>query len=342
MAAISWARVARALPTSTWTTDLSARAATAAGAHGNDLRLALLAAAAPADGSARRQLLSEIRDSRSFGALAAFGDVSGLPDDVARDLIALIESQITTTISAATRGAYGFGSQNAGRTLVVLNITHPNVARWEPIYALLGEPLVAAGDKRGACAVLTSRADRLGADVRARLAEIASAIVNHPASPVDRHTAQPDALGPAAELAASLNSDVEVTQVLLARLLAGDADHRIWASRLALHLGPSVAAGVLTLLAQDPEPSVRASAASCVARLVADGSGDSLAVVALQRCTEDPGTKVPQSIAETMADRPLRTIVASDILRQMASHRSALVRTTVREISEPAAEGSSG
>ena len=133
---------------------------------------------------------------------------------------------------------------------------------------------MAAGDKRAACAVLAHQTDRLDAEVQARLAEIASAMVNQPPALIDRLNALSDALGPAAELAASLITDVQVLQELLARLLTGDADHRASASRLALHLGPSVAAGVLTSLAQDPEPSVRASAASCLARLVADDSGD--------------------------------------------------------------------
>jgi hypothetical protein len=333
--ATSWARVVQALPAGIWTRHLASRATRAAGAHHNALRLALLAAAAPADDGAQRQLLSEIRDDNSLAALAAFGNVSGLPEDVVCALVAVVESLITRKINEATRGAYGFGSHDAGRTLAVLNLAYPDLARWEPIYALLEEPLVAGRDKGGACAVLARRADQLGLDVQARLAEIASAAVNHPPTPVDQLYGRPGVLGPAAELAASLGSDVEATQILLARQLTGDTDQRAWASRLALHLAPSVAAGVLTPLAQDPEPTIRATAASCLAVLIADDTGDTLAAAALRQCVKDPGTLVPRRIAETLTSQPAQTITAGDILQQLASHRSASVRAAAAERPRP-------
>ncbi|GLZ28074.1 hypothetical protein Lesp02_02640 [Lentzea sp. NBRC 105346] len=128
--AASWAGVIRALPARTWTSELASRAARAAGAHHDDLRLALLGAAAPTDDGARQQLLSEICGSNALDALAAFGDVSALPDDVAGDLIAVVESRITKQIIEARQGSWGSGPHDVGRALLVLNSTHPNVAQW--------------------------------------------------------------------------------------------------------------------------------------------------------------------------------------------------------------------
>ncbi len=64
-----------------------------------------------------------------------------------------------------------------------------------------------------------------------------------------------------------------------------------------------------------------------------------LAIAALNRCVEDPGTGVPQSIAQTLADQPRHTTAARDILGHLASHRSAFVRATLSEILPPPADG---
>lgn len=333
LTAISWARVTRALPASTWTTDLASRAAKIADAHHDALRLALLAVAATTEEAARQQLLAEIRD-KSLDVLTAIGDVSALPDDVVEELIGMTESRITRQISQATQGAYRFGSHDAGEILAVLNITHPDIARWEPIYALLDEPRVSGHHKRKACDVLARGVDRLPADVRARLTEIASSMIAHPAPLADRLNNPPDTLGPAAVLTASLGSDVETTQTLLTKLLSGEVDHRVWATRLALHLAPPAAAGVLTPLAQDTEPSVRGAAASCLARLVADGSDHTLAISTLRQSMQDPGTLVPKSIAKTLANHLKPTPAAGDLLQHLTSHRSAFVRATVADCSQ--------
>lgn len=265
--------------------------------------------------------------------------MSGLPDDVVGELIALLESRVQQADKRSTTRCAGAGSHDVGQAPAVQNVTYPASARWEPIFGLLEEPTVAARDKRGACDVLASSADRLDAEVRTRLAEIASAMAKHPVSLPDRVEGRPGALGPASELAASLSNDIEAVPELLASLLAGNSDQRSWATQLALRLLPAVAAGVLAPLTQDPEPSVRRSAASDLAQLAAASTGDALALAALRRCAEDPGTRVPRSIANALTSRPEPTAVASDILRKLASHRSASVRTTVADYLRRSSDG---
>ncbi|WP_352243194.1 hypothetical protein [Lentzea sp. NBRC 105346] len=156
-------------------------------------------------------------------------------------------------------------------------------------------------------------------------------MVSHPTALIDRLEGRPGPLGPAAELAASLGTDVDATQALLARLLTGDRDQRAWATQLALHLAPPVTAAVLSPLTQDPEPSVRAAAASGLAQLVAAGIDDTLAIAMLRLCIQDTGTQVPRSVVATLASQPALASTAEDILRTLASHRSAAVRTMAAE-----------
>lgn len=323
--AISWTRVVRALPASTWTAHLAHRAAQTANTHQERLRLALLGAAAPTHQGARQELLREIRNN-SWDALAEFGDLTHLPNEAASSLIDLAEARINDQISDAAQGAYAYGSHDIGQALVALNLTHPDVARWEPINALLEDRRVAGRHQRGACADLARAADRLNPDVRARLAELAMAMLDHPLAPPDRHNDRFSALGPAAALAANAGTDLDTNQLLLTRLLSGDDDQRLWATWVAMRLDPPVAAGVLTPLAHDPNTSVRAAAASCLAWLIAGGSGDTLAVAALHPCVDDPGTLVPLHIAETLANHSDPTTAARDILRKLAAHPSAAVR----------------
>lgn len=328
--AISWARVIRALPASTWAADLAYRATESATVHHAELRLALLGAAAPICEKAREALLVEIRDS-SWNALAEFGDLTHLPEDAAQHMINMAEARINNTIADATQGADVYGSHDAGQALVVLNRTHLRIARWDPIYALLGHRQVAAHHKRDICSDLARAADRLDPDVRARLNEIAMAIVGQPSAPLDRYDDRPSAIGPAAALAASTSTNLEATQHLLTQLLSGNDDQCVWATWVAMRLDPSVAAGVLATLARDEDTSVRAAAASCLAGLVINGSADPLAIAALNQSLDDPGTRVPLHIAKSLADHPEPNAVACSLLNQLGTHRSAAVRAAAAD-----------
>ncbi|GAA1337412.1 DUF4365 domain-containing protein [Saccharothrix algeriensis] len=328
LTATSWARVVHALPENMWTPALAAHATTTAASHHDVLRLALLAVAAPVDETARQQLLTEIRDEHSLDALAALRDVTALPDDVVADLISMLEPRIHGLIDGALHGSYSTYIHDFGRALAVLNTTHPEVARWEPLYALLSEPQVTADDKTGACIVLARRADHVPQEVRERLVDIVTVMLDHPIAPIDRIENHPGVLGPAAELATALGHHLATPHDLVTKLLAGRPEQRAWSASTAAHLPTSAAVGVLTVLAQDLHPTVRASAAAMLARLVATGTQDTLAISALQNCLVDTGTLVPLAIADTLANTPNPSDAVTDIRQTLTTHRSARVRAT--------------
>jgi hypothetical protein len=336
--ATSWARVVYALPDTTWTADRAARAAAAAGAHHDVLRRALLRVAVAAGDDARQQLLVEVQEE-SLDAFATLNDARAVSADVASMLIDQLEPLVRGHISRAQHGSYDSGGLDAGRILAVLNAVHGEVARWEPLYDLLEEPMVAAAQKRTPCDALASWAKQLPAAVRNRLREIAIAMTNDPVSLADPLGELPDALGPAASLVASLNDHDPITEQLLIRLLAGNDDHRLYATKVAvMGLDPQTAIGVLNPLIQDPDAQVRAAAASALAYLVAEGTENSLVVNALRRAIVDPGTLVPHSTAGTLRRSQQLSAVADELLHDLASHPSAAVRDAARHACNYAGE----
>lgn len=113
---------------------------------------------------------------------------------------------------------------------------------------------------------------------------------------------------------------------MLLRLLSGSNYHRYWATLIAARLNRQQDAGILASLAQDPCPDVRAGAAAGLATLASDHDEKSFAAQALERCLNDPGRKVPATIAAVLAATSKRGVVAQRALDQLRSHRSTYIR----------------
>lgn len=328
VAAISFARLVRALGSSVWTADLSARAADVASKHHDDLRLALLSVAAPHHDNVRQQLKAEAGDG-SISALDAVGDLRDLPADVVVSLVEKLAAQIESQIEEAHQNRYSHWGHDAGRILAMLNVHHRDSARWELLLTWLEDRRVPLQAKLGACDVLGRLVAQLDPGIRERVGEIASAIVNYPDTFVDMlGERMPGGRGAAAELAAAATGDQTLTRSLVNRLLAGDADLRSWACHVAVRLDPPVAAAVLASLTHDSDPEVRATAARCLVQIMAAGSADTLALEALRQAIADPGTLVVRHIARALINSP-RTDVTVDLRGELASHRSAAVRAAI-------------
>jgi hypothetical protein len=327
--ATSWAHVVHALPQEAWDEDVALRAAQSADSHHWALRWPLLEVAAQFDRATRTALIEEAR-AGSLDALAALGDVRILPTDVVTKLITVLAEHAERQLREAHGGTFGFGGHDAGHALALLNVRHQSAARWNPLLNLIQDPLVAGEHKRGALRVLASLADHLPEDIRTRLEPIAVAVAGQRAlhRPV-LFTEHGDAIGEAIALAVALGlREQDATDHRLLDLLGGDVGHRRWAALVARRLGRPEDTGLLVTLTQDLEPEVRAAAASGLAALVAAERGGGLAVNGLQRCLHDPGTRVPASIAATLADITARGAAAEEALAQLREHASARVRAT--------------
>jgi len=326
--ATSWARVADALPPDSWGKDAIQRLASRSDDHWS-LQLVIQELAARHDPDVRATLLAEA-EAGSLDALDALHSTDGMSEEAITRLIEQLSEQVTQQVNEAHAGQYGGGGRDAGRTLVILNAWHPEQANWEPVFTLLPDPAVAPDHKHGALQALANLASRLPEDARARAAPIARSLSESSPSAVPalfgpRHSIG----GVAAHLAVTLGAyDEEGTSEQLLKMLAGTSDERLWVVGIAGRARTPEHVGLLVGLCQAPEPDIRANAGAALASLVAGGNGGTLALAGLRRCLADPGTRVPQLIAKTLAEAPSLAPAAQAALAQLHDHSSALVRST--------------
>jgi hypothetical protein len=331
----SWAEVVRALG-SAWDAPASRAAGKRAGAHHDTLKFPLLGVAAVHHPGVRNELLDSVRTG-SLAALNAYGDVRELPPEVVEALIHMLAQRLRQKITDAHAGTFGIGGSDTGREITLLNLWHPASADWDQLLTFMGDSMVNGGDKRGGLQLLATLADRIPADQRARLVEIAAVIGSAQQSPAaSLFGPVQDAEGAAAVLVVAMGGHSESEHAgMLQRLLAGSTDQRTWAARLARRRGDPEDTGVLFTLTHDTEPDVRASAADGLALLVATGRGGPFAEAGLRHCLKDPGIRVPLAVAGRLADTPTTNSVAQAALEILTKHAYAPVRHSASTPPEP-------
>lgn len=322
----SWAKVVRALPPSIWDEAAGVRAAAVAATHHDALRLPLLGIAARYDDEAASRLL-EHASTGSLAALISLGDVRVLPRAVAAAVIERLGEAVERIADEARHGKFGIGGYDVGDALALLNAWHPAVARWDALLAFLGDDAVNASSKRRAMRTLATLVDHIPPAVGTRLLPIVARIATRTAPPSRGSVFDEpgDAAGDAANLAVAMGGlDVDDSLDRLFELVAGGRGDRQAAARVARQAGRPEDVGVLIVLAADPDPDVRAGAASGLAALLATGVATPSVRWALERCLEDPGALVPAHIAGTL--RSLYGAKCDDLLARLRGHRSAFVR----------------
>ena len=159
-----WSWVAHALSPADVAPTIARQLAQNADTQPDELRFALLALAAPQHAESAQGLVEEAA-SGSLQAFRHLSDVRGLPPSGAKQLITSFAEATTSVITNAQNWSYTV-SETRVEGLVLLNAWYPDLARWEPITALLSEKLVAPGDKTNALGALSRQADRLPQAVR--------------------------------------------------------------------------------------------------------------------------------------------------------------------------------
>jgi Domain of unknown function (DUF4365) len=326
--ATSWARVAEALPPDAWGEGAMRPLTSRSGDHWA-LHMTIQGLAARYDPDVRATLLAEA-EAGSLDALGGLRSTDGLSDDAISRLIEQLSDQVTQQVSEAHAGHYGYGGQDVGRTLVVLNVWHPEQANWEPVFTLLSDLAVAPDHKHGALHVLASLTGRLSEEVRTRVAPIARSLSAAPPSVITSWLGPHHSVGGvAAHLAVALGAyDEEGTSEQLLKLLAGTSDERLWVVGIAGRERTPEHIGLLVGLCQAPEPDMRANAGAALATIVAAGNSGTLAAAGLRLCLADSGTRVPQLVAKALVEAPSLAPEAQDALNALRDHPSATVRNT--------------
>lgn len=344
LVAQQWANLLWSLPPDAWSDATARRAAHEAGRHHIVLERALLGVAARHGGNeeAQARLTEEAREG-SVGALGELGSVAELPSQVAGEVIAGLVGPVHKRIEEAKGSRISFGGRDPAEALAVMNLWHHDVAQWDPLVELLSTDAVPASHKLRTLGVLASSSDGIPGPVVDRLHPVVSKLSEEPRQSHSPFEPQGDVRGPAVDLGLAIGAvDRErATEILLA-WLSGDTDERRWAVHIAYRLRRREDTGLLTTLAQDSDPDVRAAAAAALAAILPPPAGEDHAIAqGLLAALRDPGAAVPKGIAATLtsADRP--GSVGERIRRELRDHMSAAVRSSVADGPDPSSTGKS-
>ncbi len=325
--ATAWRKVVLAIPRKAWTEETMRQAKPKPRQHENSLQLALLGIAAAVDVGARRSLIERARRG-SLGAISAIGDVTDLPRSAVKAQIRKLAKAVKGQAEEARHGSWGMPVFDLGHALVILNMWHPQLARWDPLLELLAEPRASGEHKSGAITAMARSPERIPQRLREQIGKIALGISagDITTGPVLFEPGE-GLVGRATVLALALGAiDVEQSADPYVELLAGEHHERVWAAHVATRLAQYRDVGVLAVLCQDRHPSVRAAAAAGLARLCASGEGGSMALSALRHGAEDSGIWVPRAIAGQLAATDSRDEEAENLLRNLRQHRFVPVR----------------
>jgi hypothetical protein len=325
-----WANLLWTIPAEAWSEGTARRAAVDAERHAQVLERALLGIAARygGEGKARERLIAEALEG-SLSALGQIGDVTELSSDVAGKLVGILAAAVRGRIEEATSGSISLGVPDPAEALGVLNLWHPEAASWEPLIELLGDDRVHPVYKRRALLVLAASADRIPASIRGPLRPLVSRLIEE--GPV-RHSPledEPDVRGPALDLGIAIGAIDEATasEIVLA-WLAGDDGRRRWAAHAAYRLARCEDIGLLSALASDPDPSVRAAASAALTAMSPDAPMAEESIRrALRLAQVDPGVEVPRAMASALAGAGEGGEFADWIRRGLRQHISATVRS---------------
>ncbi len=324
----AWARLIDAVPEQAWTKKNASAVLPEPRKHHASLQIALEGVASKFDPKAKVKLVAKAK-SGSRHAVSALGDVTLLSKSAAAAQIDSLSKSIESQIDDARQGSFQRGSFDLAELLVVLNAWHPEVAQWDVVMRFLEDSHVLQQQKYRAIVRLADLAPQIPEGLRQRLGEASVKLVSQGRP---RYTLpfwpDRDPTGPATVLAIQIGAiDLESNSDPLVKLLAGDYRSRLWAAHAVTNRAGGQDIGVLATLSNDDHPSVRASSASGLAYLVAQGNEDALVVSALEASCADPGNLVPRTVAETLRAEGEPTEVALELLRKLEAHPSPHVRS---------------
>ncbi len=323
--ATSWSGVLRALD-GAWRDSDAEALVSGADRHHDVLRLTLRGVAAKFDDAVRTALLDDIRAS-SADALGQFGDVRQLPKDVVQLRVAYCVEALGEIAASAAQHSFGFGGVDSADELTLLSMWHPAEANWDALLTFIKDGAVAGRDKVRAVQRMARQIDQVPSGIKPDLGVIAAELAGSEIEPTDGMLGSSvRAPGAGAMLCAALGASSPADAAAdMHRLLAGEAEDRVWAARIARSRGARADVGALTVLVHDESPNVRAAAAAGLAALSVGDGGDALVEAGLRAALSDPGLRVPQALAGQLTMKDL-SAEGRTVLEELRSHAHASVR----------------
>jgi hypothetical protein len=315
----AWARVLAAVSIDEWAGD---EVAALLGRTGDNWELAdAIKVIGVQKDPAWRAANDEVLRAGSLEALQWVGPITAVPPDAVGAVVAAAGNAIREKVADARNGLYSFGARvEPGRVLVLANTAFPAVADWAPVLDLLTEPRANYDMLDGALLAIEHRAHDIPADVRGPLAAALAGIARRP-GPRSRAIDRGD---PRSAAQAALDAvDPEAVSGADWTTIRDWRGRRRMCLSLARRKDPADA-NVLTTLAGDPDPRVRAAAAQALSYWLSQDVAADRALDVLKRVVVDDGTYVARRIVSEWPDpqeprlRPLAEI--------LADHLSAEVR----------------
>ncbi|EOM74722.1 DUF4365 domain-containing protein [Rhodococcus rhodnii] len=321
------ARVLRRIPPAAWSEDdraeLSARDDV-----DSELRQAVTAIVVTDDSDRRDQLRAGIREG-NLDDLAAFGDITDLDTDTVEALCAYLEKRIDEQITALQNGRHSIYTYDFASILVLVNVWHPEQARWEPVRRFLTAPTpmwVAHLEN-----VLT-RLRRLGGsipdDVAATLVDPLHCLMLTGVVRTLPMIGSRDVRGAAGAALAAINPDVISDTELWDLMEGATREQREAAIRVIAARGIDGAFDTLWAMSRDSNPWMRAHVANQLAIAADRHEHDDRFSTLLQRLLADPGTLIARMVAVTLPGQP-RSAASDHVANILRNHLSAEVRRYV-------------
>ncbi len=284
-------RVLKAIPEDDWTTDDLERMRL----RENDnweLKDALVGITAVADDDAREELLDALRQGRTR-MLPSVPDVRSIPHDVAEAQITVLSESVRREVEEARAGTF---YRHDGRTLAMLNIWHPEVADWTPIYELFDELRVAPSSLISLATLIRDASMQIGQEIRDQLLPLLELVLDR--TPID--------FGPWQEGSEQLRTIIReaidalapgtVNDRALWSLIGGNSEERSAAARIVGRRRDVSRIDILACLSHDEASIVRASAAQWIARWLENDGVAERCNSLLEDLATAPGTLISRAI----------------------------------------------
>ncbi|WP_419909491.1 hypothetical protein [Candidatus Poriferisodalis sp.] len=275
--------------------------------------------------------LAEAAAQGDIYALAEIKDVSAFEESEGAELIDTLVERVEHARVDALAGGGNSGNSAFCHALTWLNLRLPEVARWEPVIAFLGEARTFIEDRSAICIALATDAQLIPRDVRDQLA----AVVDVAASGSASFWPGAEAAGTRLRLQIALGL-IDATGVddAVARLALGSPQEREDAC-LILHASACTNRRLLLrFLVRDTDFSVRYQAAQTIGYLVALGASDADIDLAWDVAGDD-SRQLPIALLEGFAAVPgIPGVAAQEIGSSLLQHPSAAMQHHVARVQQ--------
>lgn len=324
----AWAKLARRIPSAAWSEEY--RAALSARDDDNDaLRHAVTTVVAEGDPQRRDQLRAGIREGK-LDDLEAFGDVRDLDAETVDALCRHLDDRIDEMIAEMQKGQLTGYSRDPAGILVLINVWHPDHARWEPVRKILTFHSPAwVSHLEGTLNHLRRLGDHVPDEVGDTLVGPLRTLMLTGIRNQSIFSGE-DVRGLAGGALAAIKPDA-ITDIELWDLMEGPSrDHQAAAIRLIAARSSDGAFDTLWAMSRDNNPWTRALVANQLALTASTHEDDAPLSALLERLLEAQGTLTARMVAVTLRGRPHSTAAdrLADVLRE---HVSAEVRSYIAE-----------